>query len=237
MVLDASPAPAARALTFAFNASSAQIVARLPRNVFASNDAGPRLCLAADWSHSHGYLPNVLVTECAGVTEQRWDVLSNAVACTVPKADAPATQCLDAGSGGSGGDLGFRLALAPAPTLAAQAYRNASLASWGGAAIGGGTNATAATYHLFAAAFRDAAGLKGWQTHSEVVHATASRPTGPYTSMAWPYRCRRTTRWCVRMTARTYYFHSRSPSSPAPTSWAVGACGRFSLLQQPPRHS
>ena len=111
VVLDASPAPVTRALTFAFNASSAQIVAHLRRNVSAaSNDAGPRLCLAADWSHSHGYLPNVLVTECAGVTEQRWDVLSDAVACTVPKADAPATQCLDAGSGGSGGDLGFRLA-------------------------------------------------------------------------------------------------------------------------------
>ena len=122
VVLDVSPAPAALALTFAFNASSAQIVARLPCNASGSASgsasasasasalgpasapaAASALCLAADWSHSHGFLPNVLVTECAGVVEQRWDVRGSdsTVRCTVAGADAPATQCLDAGSGGS----------------------------------------------------------------------------------------------------------------------------------------
>jgi len=60
------------------------------------------------------------------------------------------------------------------------AYMNESLTSWGGNVILGDDG----LYHLFAAAFGGAGPgpcpLGAWTTNSEVIHATASSPIGPF---------------------------------------------------------
>ena len=181
VVLDTAPAPASQALKFMFNSSAGQLRAYLPTLSATTGD----FCLAADWDHSHGFLPNVILTDCNIVTDQRWDVRSGTVKSTARSCDhyAPNTQCLDAGSGGSGGDFGFRLDLLPAPLPEMQAFRSASLASWGGSPIADETTKDGladVTYHLFNAVFSGNAGLKGWQSHSEVLHSVAHSPAGPY---------------------------------------------------------
>jgi hypothetical protein len=146
---------------------------------------GTSLCLAADWTNSHNYLPNVFLTECDQSSEATgWALQPGGGALTSTKpgrdtdtADASATQCLDVGSGGSAGDLGFRLGLQPAPPPTLQAFNKATNSSWGGSVI----SDDAGTWHMFLSVFADNAGLKSWQSKSEIVHAVADSPGGVFT--------------------------------------------------------
>jgi hypothetical protein len=154
------------------------------------------LCLAADWSHSHGYLPNVQLTDCASADS--WAVHGKHIQSTHKSAhkankSMPASmgasmgasaragsnlglQCLDVGSGGS--TVGnFSLPLLPAPAPATQAFNSSAYASWGGSVIQ--DNETGA-YHMFAAVFIDGTGLNSWQSNSEIMHAVAATPEGPF---------------------------------------------------------
>jgi hypothetical protein len=119
------------------------------------------VCLAADWNGAKGYLPNVFLTSCTSHEAQGWAITpSGTITNTAPNsalhpfsskdpsardqgahgprdahAGPPATQCLDVGSGGSDGDLGFRLALKPVALPALQAYNSPKNSSWGGSVI------------------------------------------------------------------------------------------------------
>jgi len=48
--------------------------------------------------------------------------------------------------------------------------------SWGGSVINDGTG----TYHMFASEFVNECGLMSWETNSQVIHATSSKPEGPF---------------------------------------------------------
>jgi len=48
--------------------------------------------------------------------------------------------------------------------------------SWGGSVINDGTG----TYHMFASEFINECGLMSWETNSQVIHATSSKPQGPF---------------------------------------------------------
>jgi hypothetical protein len=64
----------------------------------------------------------------------------------------------------------------PAAPLAAQAYNNASLNTWGGTVL----MTRDSKYHLFMSAMGKRGSLNQWETVSEVAHAVASTPTGPF---------------------------------------------------------
>lgn len=92
------------------------------------------LCVASDWAGSHGYLPNVFLTECANAEETwqfkqgpsqfhasdagggggsgSWKGIQGHLISTPKSSEDGKPSCLDVGSGGSVGDLGFRLDLA-----------------------------------------------------------------------------------------------------------------------------
>ena len=70
----------------------------------------------------------------------------------------------------------YVLNLAPAPPPGAQAFHNATLSSWGGNPV----RDTAGTWHLFAAAMTLRCNLGSWVSNSEVIHATAGSPVGPF---------------------------------------------------------
>ena len=96
--------PAASALLFTLNASSKQLVVSSAGSVRG-------LCVvdsnAGTVSHSNGFLANVFLTACttAAAKATSWELSG----CTIRSSD----QCLDVGSAGSSGDLGFELKLLP----------------------------------------------------------------------------------------------------------------------------
>jgi hypothetical protein len=101
-------------------------------------------------SHSNGYLANVFLTECETLPSH-WTFANGTLQA--------GGQCLDVGSGGSRGDLGFEFELQPAAPLAQQAFHSDSYVSWGGSVIKAGAS-DGGSYHMFAAVF---AGGKGNQ--------------------------------------------------------------------------
>ena len=72
------------------------------------------------------------------------------------------------------------MTLAPAPPVARQAYRNESMASWGGSVIADNAGTSPHRYHMFASSFAHGCGLMNWQGNSEIIHATSTNPAGPY---------------------------------------------------------
>ena len=112
--------PAASALLFTLNASSKQLVVSSAGSVRG-------LCVvdsnAGTVSHSNGFLANVFLTACttAAAKATSWELSG----CTIRSSD----QCLDVGSAGSSGDLGFELKLLPA--AAARRRSTQSLSSLG----------------------------------------------------------------------------------------------------------
>jgi len=82
-------------------------------------------------------------------------------------------QCLDAGSGGSTvGNFTLEDALLPA----LPAFNSSNYSSWGGSVIRGDDD----QYHMFAAVFQNGKGLNSWTTDSEIMHAVADTPEGPF---------------------------------------------------------
>ena len=71
----------------------------------------------------------------------------------------------------------FSLQLLPAAPPSAQAYHNASLSSWGGNVA---RDPATGLYHLYAAAMTKHCNLGAWTSNSEVIHAVADAPEGPF---------------------------------------------------------
>ena len=70
-----------------------------------------------------------------------------------------------------------RLDFLPAPPLERQLYSNASLQTWGGNVIEDDEGG----FHLYAVGFGTyGCGLGHWLTNSDVIHATAASPEGPF---------------------------------------------------------
>ena len=131
------------------------------------------LCMAASTA-SGGLLANVYLTHCSLAGSWRWDPTNG----TFQSDGVGHKYCLDIGSGGSSGDLGYAFDLLPAAMPNKQAYNSSHYASWGGSVIKAdvhsvaatGTNDTATSlYHMFAAVFADHLGLSGWTRHSEIM--------------------------------------------------------------------
>lgn len=146
----------------------------------APSDGG-RLCIASS-TKRNGLIGNVFLTDCAIAGGWDW----NATAGTFQDDGGG---CLDLGSGGSSGDLGFEFALLPAAMPAKQALNSSNFTSWGGSVIrgaipGGDGSGMTPGYHMFASVFADHLGLSGWTRHSEVMHLVSSSPSGPFRSAA-----------------------------------------------------
>ena len=177
-VIVAEPSVASPALRF-------QLTARAQLQVVGGSAAAAGLCLAGSWWNSAGVLPNVLLTDC-WVAGDSWTVNGSTIRSTKGQNEStpdhkhpwftPLTQCLDLGSGGSVGDLEFRLEVLPASPPARQAFNSRSYVSWGGSVIEDDDG----RYHMFMAGFAGQRGLSDWKTASEVLHAVASTPEGPF---------------------------------------------------------
>ena len=150
-------------------------------------DGGSRLelnglCVASSISGtasaSQLYLPNVFLTECttASAKASVWSLTPTSEEGKGRATIRASGQCLDIGSGGSRGDLGFKLTLLPAAPLERQAFRSSEYVSWGGSVI----QADAGDYHMFAAVFSGGKGLDSWQSNSEIMHLQAKTPLGPF---------------------------------------------------------
>ena len=63
------------------------------------------------------------------------------------------------------------------PTIPGHGYRPVNGSSWGGSLIRGADG----QIHMFAAHMTEHCGLLSWETNSEVVHAVAPSPLGPFT--------------------------------------------------------
>ena len=166
--------PAAGALQFTLGASSKQLVV-------ASAGSLCGLCVAnsnsGTVSDSNGFLANVFLTECstAAAKASSWELSGSTIRSAVPKSSA---QCLDVGSAGSAGDLGFEFNLKPAATLEKQAFHSDVWVSWGGSVI---QDPDTQKYNMFAAVFKGGRGLDAWQSSSEIMHLVADTPSGPFT--------------------------------------------------------
>jgi hypothetical protein len=167
--------------------------------VAAVGDGSPShlsgLCLASSdsgtVSKSNGYLANIFLTECSTTAAKStvWSLSpagegedSGSAGAVVIKRGAPhasSGQCLDVGSGGSHGDLGFELPLLPAAPLEQQAFHSSEIVSWGGSVIKA-TAAEGGEYHMFAAVFSSGKGLSSWLSNSEIMHLQAKTPSGPF---------------------------------------------------------
>lgn len=166
--------PLASALRFAIAPTddSAKIV--------ATGGAAASLCLSSSngkgsVSYSNGFLANVFLTDCGLASS--WKV--NATDRTISEAESG--QCLDVGSAGSRGDLGFQFELEPAAPPAEQAFHSKSYVSWGGSVIQAEPSEPGgAQYHMFAAVFGGGGGLSSWQSNSEIMHLLSPTPTGPF---------------------------------------------------------
>lgn len=160
--------PVSSALQFTRNAASGQLVVSSAGTVHG-------LCVATSnagtVSHSNGFLANVFLTECddAAAKASTWEVSGG----TVRSLD----QCLDVGSAGSSGDLGFSLKLLPAAVPEQQAFHSKTLVSWGGTVI---QDPESSKYHMFAAVFGGGKGLDSWTSNSEIMHLLADSPAGPF---------------------------------------------------------
>ena len=118
-------------------------------------------------SYSNGYLANVFLTECelAGT----W---THSSTDGTLRTDG---QCLDVGSAGSSGDLGFAFDLLPAAPPERQAFHSDEWVSWGGSVIQADEG-----YHMFAAVFNGGKGLSSWGSNSAIMHLQAGAPEGPF---------------------------------------------------------
>lgn len=164
--------PSASALRFSFETSTGQI------SVSTSVSGQPNvtgLCVSDSESVSRGFLTNVFLTDCA-IASTNWTVASTSTPATVLIKNRNG-QCLDVGSGGSVGDLGFELKLLPAPRPNVQAFNSSSYTSWGGSVI----KADDGGYHMFAAVFAGHQGLGKWSSTSEIMHLVSQVPEGPFT--------------------------------------------------------
>ena len=165
--------PAAAALQFTLIPSSKQLVV-------ASAGAVHGLCMtnsnSGTVSDSNGYLANVFLTECstAAAKASSWELNGTTIRSPVPKSSA---QCLDVGSAGSSGDLGFEFKLKPAATLEKQAFHSDKWVSWGGSVI---QDPDTKKFNMFAAVFEDGKGLDAWMSNSEIMHLVADTPSGPF---------------------------------------------------------
>ena len=138
LIIGSSSAAAPAALEFALDSHGGHLVVAAP-----SSPPFLGLCVASDWAGSHGYLPNVYLTECVHA-EETWafkpsaangsvgQLISTEGSSSTVMSTNLQSQCLDVGSGGSAGDLGFRLKVAPAAVPAKQAFNSSAYASWGG---------------------------------------------------------------------------------------------------------
>lgn len=166
--------------TLSFRLSGSQLIAE-------GDQGGSRLglnglCVATSISGtasaSQLYLPNVFLTECSTTSAKSsvWSLTPTSEDRKGLMTIRASGQCLDVGSGGSHGDLGFELSLLPAAPLERQAFRSSEYVSWGGSVI----QADAGDYHMFAAVFGGGKGLDSWQSNSEIMHLKANTPTGPF---------------------------------------------------------
>eukprot|EP00039_Didymoeca_costata_P021969 m.345862 g.345862 ORF g.345862 m.345862 type:complete len:523 (-) comp27463_c0_seq1:96-1664(-) len=189
-----------QALPFSYDASAGTL------EVVNMKVDGEQVCLASDWSGSHGCLPNVYVVKCSSIHE-KWQLnmtslkhncvdnftetcLANTTAFISSTTsndlsknvlNAPSSQCLDVGSGGSAGNLGFKFTLAQAAPLPQQAFFSSNYSSWGGSVVVAPNSSTGENVsHMFLAVFADHAGLSQWTSKSEIMHATADSPAGPF---------------------------------------------------------
>jgi len=123
-----------------------------------------------------GYLANVFLTECstASTKASSWELSGSTIRSAVPKSSA---QCLDVGSAGSGGDLGFEFQLLPAATLETQAFHSEKWVSWGRSVI---QDPDTKKFITFAAVFEAGKGLDAWTWNSEIMHLIADTPSGPF---------------------------------------------------------
>ena len=108
------------------------------------------LCMAASAPHG-GLIANVYLTDCCIAGTWGWNATSGTL-----KTDAA---CLDVGSGGSSGDLGYEFRLLPAAVPAQQAFNSSNFTSWGATVIKGDARnsslamAEPSAYHMFASVF------------------------------------------------------------------------------------
>ena len=137
---------------------------------------GSRLCLSSSngegsVSRSNGYMANVFLTDCA--LADSWNV--SATDGTIR--ESASGQCLDVGSAGSSGDLGFQFVLLPAAPPAQQAFHSTTYVSWGGSVI---QDEVTEQFHMFASVFGGGKALGSWQSNSEIMHLLAPTPMGPF---------------------------------------------------------
>lgn len=155
--------PAASALHFALVDTQLVVVSGGPPETHG-------LCVTDSDDLSKGFLANVYLADCSRASKN-W-VLSAANG-TIRNANG---QCLDVGSAGSAGDLGFVLDLLPAAPLPRQAFWSSKYVSWGGSVI----EADDGLFHAFVAVFSGGKGLSSWERYSEIMHLTAAVPEGPF---------------------------------------------------------
>lgn len=164
-----------------FRLSGSQLIVDGGRDTHPAGLNG--LCVATSnsgtASTSQGFLANVFLTECstASAKSAAWSLTP----ASENEEEGLMTvrtggQCLDIGSGGSHGDLGFELSLLPAAPLEQQAFRSSEYVSWGGSVI----QADSGDYHMFAAVFSGGKGLNSWTSNSEIMHLQAKAPSGPF---------------------------------------------------------
>lgn len=162
--------PPEEALRFVRNGSQLRVVG----GPDAVAPAAIGLCMTDSRKHSRSALPNVFLINCSDGNARNWSLASaSAAGGPIIAGDG---QCLDVGSGGSVGDLGYQLNLLPAAPLRKQAFRSSEFASWGGSVI----EDDGGQFHMFAAVFSNHTSLGKWRSNSEILHLLSSTPEGPF---------------------------------------------------------
>ncbi len=164
--------PPDEALRFVKDGSQLRVVGG-PAGV-ASGAIG--LCMTDSRKNSRSALPNVFLTNCTNGNARNWTLTSASASAAGGPIIAGDGQCLDVGSGGSVGDLGYQLDLLPAAPLREQAFHSSEFASWGGSVIEDDNG----QFHMFAAVFSNHTGLGRWRSNSEILHLLSSTPDGPF---------------------------------------------------------
>ena len=123
---------------------------------------------------------------------------------------------------------GYRMTFGPsALPLKAQPFYNASMWSWGGSVVEAADDPQW-RYHMWAAAFSEGCGLSHWESNSQVIHAVANDPLGPFAFAdvvlpVWAHNPQ-----AVRHPDGTYLLYSlgfASPVAPGNCSAAAAAAG------------